>query len=383
MISESLSICLQEIVKCMTTSIALRLRSIDEFLRQSCERKILCLLQGIICNVSEKNLSESDVESKLRVINIVLNLIWEEMHMPLLVRSYQHVLTCFNLAELQSISCLVAIYFKLLVLNGDLNLQSIVYFADLGILMGNDSEVRQLLIKIADIASLELQTRSKDDKDPFMSKSNKRSYKMFRQPVMDSNLYYMRGPSIQEVPADSFSMNSFYNHMQQSKPVIIRKGAIDWTAISCWKNLDFWYQHRHRLVPVELGDNYLAHNASSSLLSLGDFMSDFIVNENEIKGYLAQHKLLDQIPSLRKYISIPDYTALLLPDDEIEGSDESTDVIVNCWFGPIGTISPLHHDPYHNLLVQVVGRKYIRLYDKSESNKLYVREAPWNNNRYV
>ncbi|KAJ0806560.1 putative [histone H3]-dimethyl-L-lysine(36) demethylase [Helianthus annuus] len=44
---------------------------------------------------------------------------------------------------------------------------------------------------------------------------------------------------------------------------------------------------------------------------------------------------------------------------------------VNAWFGPAGTVTPLHHDPHHNILAQVVGKKYVRLYPASLSEELY------------
>lgn len=82
-------------------------------------------------------------------------------------------------------------------------------------------------------------------------------------------------------------------------------------------------------------------------------------------GYLAQHRLFDQILGLRKDIHIPDYCCLLLPEDEeSDNSDDpiSDGVLINGWLGPCGTVSPVHHDPYHNLLCQVSGLKTFRYF---------------------
>jgi hypothetical protein len=53
------------------------------------------------------------------------------------------------------------------------------------------------------------------------------------------------------------------------------------------------------------------------------------------------------------------------------GEDEDEPPIVNAWFGPEGTISPLHFDPYQNLLAQVVGSKYIKLIHPKFSDRVY------------
>ena len=44
---------------------------------------------------------------------------------------------------------------------------------------------------------------------------------------------------------------------------------------------------------------------------------------------------------------------------------------MNAWFGPAGTVSPLHTDPKHNVLCQVRGKKYVRLYASDQTEHLY------------
>ena len=91
--------------------------------------------------------------------------------------------------------------------------------------------------------------------------------------------------------------------------------------------------------------------------------------EETVKGYLAQHPLLEQLLELKKGIETPDFC---YTGDDDEGSRP---VDYNAWFGPAGTVSPLHTDPRHNLLCQVVGRKYVRLHPASEDARMYPHEG--------
>ena len=130
--------------------------------------------------------------------------------------------------------------------------------------------------------------------------------------------------------------------------------------------------HGHRLVPIEVGSmstggmkeavvpfrrfvaNYLSPSAEKDCWSLDDATAE----SNQHIAYLAQHPLLNQIPAL--WPDLERNPCKVNPTD------------VNIGMGTGGTRTPLHYDTYDNLLVQLVGAKYVRLYSKSSSPKLYV-----------
>ncbi|KAG0021227.1 hypothetical protein BGZ82_011393 [Podila clonocystis] len=181
------------------------------------------------------------------------------------------------------------------------------------------------------------------------------------------------------------TMDAFQRHVNGpagGTPVIIT-GAIDhWPARERWTDLETLCQTAgpDRLVPIEIGSQYTDEEWTQKLVTIRVFIQEYIIEptapssrgKDESKsrvGYLAQHDLFDQIPRLRRDIDIPDY-CMIEPRFQ-RGYNPPDDILLNAWFGPRGTVSPMHTDPYHNLLAQVVGHKYVRLYAPRESAKLY------------
>ena len=195
----------------------------------------------------------------------------------------------------------------------------------------------------------------------------------------------------------NMSLHDFETHLKTAAQPLIIRGALEhWPALHerPWKNPGYILKKTfggRRLVPVEIGRCYTDAGWGQKIVTVREFMDKYMFRSHVFSSdeseegdegiaYLAQHDLFAQIPSLRNDISVPDY-CYTEPPPPAPGTPLASkpaqprldEPILNTWFGPAGTVSPLHTDPYHNILCQVVGKKYVRLYAPEESGRVYPR----------
>lgn len=183
---------------------------------------------------------------------------------------------------------------------------------------------------------------------------------------------------------DGLSMDAFQKYIDPSTnphgalPAVFTDLTADWPALTThpWRKPSYLLSRTfggRRYVPVEVGRSYVDEGWGQKLLPFRDFLASYIdpslepglsPNSPGQKGYLAQHDLFTQIPSLRNDVLLPDYLWTTPPPHPLPGKSKERVPApqLNAWLGPAGTITPLHTDAMHNLLSQVVGRKYVRLY---------------------
>ncbi|KAJ3347143.1 hypothetical protein HDU83_002349 [Entophlyctis luteolus] len=203
---------------------------------------------------------------------------------------------------------------------------------------------------------------------------------------------------IQRVDARTISVEDFvakFMNCDPPVPVVLTNVVDAWPAFEKWSDFDYIAQcAASRLVPVETcaesdaGRSFLSDSWSHRVMPLSEYLSKFFPrkessggnpkaigsekDEEGITAYLAQHPLFEQIPSLREDISIPPFCGATTMEDALAPSNTQivAPPLASAWLGPAGTVSPLHSDPCHNLLAQVVGSKYVRLYDARDAGVL-------------
>ncbi|CAE7519556.1 JMJ30 [Symbiodinium natans] len=156
----------------------------------------------------------------------------------------------------------------------------------------------------------------------------------------------------EEVPAhQSLGLERFLvEHLGPRRPLIWRGGCADWPATRKWPRVEFWSTGSlgQRWVPVEM-DYWL--DEGFQLMQLSAFVKHCKEAERRPSpkaglsagGYLAQHALFEQLPQLEADILTPDLALCG------EGS-----LLRQVFFGPRGTVTPVHSDPYENIFCQAV-----------------------------
>lgn len=237
-------------------------------------------------------------------------------------------------------------------------------------------EIQKECLKTCDIALI----MSPDTQDKFLSSLAQMIHDLI--PKTDNQL---NNKDLTSIPRPEIALSSqiesrssidvmffLYEFLRPGKPLFIPKLVSEWPAVNPHSGRK-WTLSRlknlagHRTVPVEIGSRYTDEKWSQSFMTIGDFIDKHINKMNVIEpetAYIAQVNLFDVIPALRSDFSIPDLTAVSLQSDDTDEDDDSSSLEINAWFGPEGTVSPLHFDDKDNILTQVLGSKYVRLYSK-------------------
>ena len=203
----------------------------------------------------------------------------------------------------------------------------------------------------------------------------KESNPLDQNPITHSTLPEIKSWSLEMCTSiDCFTFQTMY--LMKGKPCHLPKLVSDWPAVDVSSGRK-WTLSRlrqligHRTVPVEVGAKYTDDDWTQKLLTVGEFIDKYIHGPTTEKAYIAQVNLFDIIPCLHKDFTKPDLTCV-----SREGSPDTLFDIPtlvcslkrykileeNAWFGPEGTVSPLHFDDKDNIFTQVMGVKYIRLY---------------------
>lgn len=154
------------------------------------------------------------------------------------------------------------------------------------------------------------------------------------------------------------SFHTFKTEFYQKQiPCIITDSINHWKSLELWKLETNYIKKKvgKRIVPIE---TKIYTNFEKKTMKLEDYLDR--LDEDNI-GYFAQYPFFQENPELMEDFNEPIFCKA--------GNGDSYGI--NLWLGPKGTISPLHRDPNDNILCQVFGSKYIRIYHEKSEKNLY------------
>lgn len=186
-----------------------------------------------------------------------------------------------------------------------------------------------------------------------------------------SELYKQSGYAKDFAKHDTFSPSEFYSkYYYCNRPVAIRGLMQDWLALKLWTPDYFAEQFGESKIEItsdrttdpRFEDNFTRHR---KITTMKEYVR-MVKEGGETNDYylVAKNQLLssEDFRILRTHFHAP--KGFLDPSTVTDG-------YVKLWFGPKGTLTPLHHDAGNIFFGQVYGRKHIKLISPFDIERVY------------
>jgi ribosomal protein L16 Arg81 hydroxylase len=186
-----------------------------------------------------------------------------------------------------------------------------------------------------------------------------------QQKLWESAPNYLQVEKRANVSRDEF----LERYVRGSRPLVLTDIAADWPAMARWSPADLKQRFGHLDVEIQAGrdtdpnyeQNKLMHRQRARL---GEFVDKVLAGGPTNDYYMTANN-----EALRS----PEFAPLL---EDIGTLPEYCDAsqlasLSSFWFGPAGTITPLHHDTIMLFHTQIVGRKRWRFVSPLETPNVY------------
>jgi Cupin-like domain len=160
----------------------------------------------------------------------------------------------------------------------------------------------------------------------------------------------------------------FARYHSANRPVILTDRMRDWSAMSRWTPHYLKATCGDETVQVMSGrdgdPNYeIGSEQRRTMMRFADYV-DRVVNAGQTNDFylVAQNEFMRTDGGKRLHNDVGDLSTYL---------DDRRDGFVFMWYGPCGTVTPLHHDTADIFLAQVSGRKRVTLIAPDQTALLY------------
>ena len=186
-----------------------------------------------------------------------------------------------------------------------------------------------------------------------------------QQKLWESAPDYVEVEKLRRVTPQEFEQR----YVRGSRPVVLTDLARDWPALQRWSPADLKQRFGHVQVDIQTGRNADKQFEQNKLKHLGSALLGEFVDQVLAGGSTNDYYMTANNEVLRR----PEFAPLLADIGSLPPFCDASQLsgLSSFWFGPAGTVTPLHHDTVMLLHTQIVGRKRWRFISPLDTPKLY------------